>query len=108
MSIYIDYSSIYIYEIDSNNKSIYSIDIINELTSESDLEGKIILLNKTNKLGTKLYTIKWKIRIIRYAKDTHLNRASIKFNVLHTTIRDWMKNEKNYLNLDKSKLTKNH
>ena len=65
----------------------------------------LLLKKNTNKLRIKLHTINSKIKIAKYAKNTNTNKASIKFDVQYTAIRDWVKKEEKYLNLDTSKLT---
>ena len=52
-----------------------------------------------------MHIIRSKIKIINYAKIHNQKNSSIKYFVPESTISDWMKNEKKYLNVSSNKLT---
>ena len=59
-----------------------------------------------NKKGTKLHTIKSKIKIVSYAEKHSIKEAVIKYNIPRTTLNDCVKNKNKFLSLDSDKLKK--
>ena len=67
-------------------------------------EENNICISQYNKKGKKLHTIQSKIKIIKYAKENSRIDAIKKFNVPSSTLSDWFKKEKEFQDLESSKL----
>lgn len=53
-----------------------------------------------------MHTIKSKLKVINYAKQFSQKEASIKYTIPKSTINDWMKKEKGFLNVPSENLVK--
>ena len=67
-------------------------------------EENNISISQYNKKGKKLHTIQSKIKIIKYAKENSRSEAIKKYNVPSSTLSDWFKKEKEFQDLESSKL----
>ena len=67
-------------------------------------EENNISISQYNKKGKKLHTIQSKIKIIKYAKENSRIDTIKKYNVPSSTLSDWFKKEKEFQDLESSKL----
>ena len=67
-------------------------------------EENNISISQYNKKGKKLHTIQSKIKIIKYAQENSRSEAIKKYNVPSSTLSDWFKKEKEFQDLESSKL----
>ena len=67
-------------------------------------EENNVSISQYNKKGKKLHTILSKIKIIKYAKENSRIDAIKKYNVPYLTLSDWFKKEKEFQDLESSKL----
>ena len=63
-------------------------------------------VSNNNKKGTKLHTIKSKIKIANYAENHSIKDGMIKYNIPRTILNEWLKNKNKFLSLDSNKLMK--
>ena len=95
----------------SNEKSENKEDII-EIFKEKEnndfdddvKEENNISISQYSKKVKKLHTIQSKIKIIKYAKENSRSEAIKKYNVPSSTLSDWFKKEKEFQDLESSKL----
>ena len=68
------------------------------------LKKRIISISQYNKKGKKLHMIQSKIKLIKYAKENSRIHSIKKYNVPSSTLSDWFKKEKEFQDLESSKL----
>lgn len=101
---------------------MFNLFILNLLLEESDQESLEIIKEESvseeegseeevsnvrnNKKNTKLHTIASKIKIIKFAKENTRKKACIKYNIPLSTCGDWIRKEKNLINVPSSNLNK--
>lgn len=90
-------------EIINDKEEALELEVYNlEFSSDEEINNNI----PNNKKGTKLHTIKSKIKVINYAIEHNNSAASRFFNIPRTTINDWVKNKNSLLNIEKDKFDK--
>ena len=82
------------------------IEVKIEKSSDKSSEDNQKVISKNNKKDTKLHTLQYKLKIIKYAKENTDKQTIINYGVPYTTLRDWKKNEEKFLNMSDNKLKK--